>query len=826
MNLSFNWDTFPSTKLELTRLLAPLGCLFQKTNASVPGFNAFPTKCPLCGAFTNRFTVKDTESNTLWCPFCHTRFQIPKDIHPETGALPDVETVDYIPPKDISQPIGSRGPVVLYVVDLYQQVDCPEEFTAMKERILESISRLPSSASVGLITFSNTITLHGGRSVLFSLDDLPKGCDSSGILGDKPAIAKILLKIAESSSTNIWKGLLLLQSGFLQSPESLKNEIDALKPNLTRSFKPERVSGFALLIASCFLQCASSSLLLGNVKLFSSGPCTIGPGKVVDVTETIRTHDHIANLKAPHFMNAAKFYRALSFIGSGYTIDQAYAAAFSLGGSLTHYNVSSSAPKFTFDLHFGSLDQVGLYEMYSLSSGLGGTVIFSDSFTRHSFKTKLEAVDSLPKVQDVVLTVHTSVGLKVSYSLSYGTPYQSSYQSTHLMEYHHGRISDTISGFESLMKKRHFTNRWYLGDLKDSVGCVLFEVDPIAISKAKAKHVYIQFQLDFWDPETQKKVTRVTTTQKPTTMSIFASSAEGEKKISRLISENARQKALLAQFNPETWITILTRLLISKIDTTLGFESFEEVIQLMDKTLIKLTNFFGVMKKEASASSNPLEKLKALYSIDEHFRSLPVYAYYLRKNPQLVSIFNSSPDETAYYHHLFMGLLVEDSCLMIQPRFYHVVDGQMVQKPAETSSIQKAKGDSFFILDSFHTIIIYLHSDRNRLKLHSSDNDDIVYGRTNDQVNKTIDLAYCEIIENRSFVPKIVLTQTGHSQARFLLSRLLPPNNIIEDGAKTKKKWWHFDTVPKAITTKDISSEKYCEELLSRAESLRIEDEI
>lgn len=826
MNHSFNWDIFPSTQLEQSRLLAPLGCLFQKSTASVPGFNAFPSKCPLCGAVTNRFTVNDTVNNTLWCPFCHKKFQTPNNIHPDTGALPDVETVDYIPPKDISQPIGSRGPVVLYVVDLYQQVDCPEEFTAMKERMSESISRLPASASVGLITFSNTITLHGERSVLFSLDDLPKGDDHSGILGDKPAIAKILLKIADSSSTNIWKLLLLLQSGFLQSPESITNEIGQLKPNLTRSFKPERVSGFALLIASCFLQCASSSLLLGNVKLFSSGPCTIGPGKVVDTAETIRTHDDIANLKAPHFMNAAKFYRALSFIGCGYTIDQAYAAAFRLGGSLTHYNVSSNAPKFTFDLHFGALDQVGLYEMYSLSSGLGGTVLSSDSFTRHSFKTKLEAVDGLPKVQDAVLTVHTSAGLKVSYSLCYGTPYQSSYQSTHLMEYHHGRISDTISGFESLMKKRYFTNRWYLGDLKDSVGCVLFEVDSVAISKTKAKHVYIQFQLDFWDPETQERVTRVTTIQKPTTMSVFASSAESQKKISRIINENARQKALLANFNPETWITILTRLLISKIDTTLGFESFEEVIQLMDTTLIKLTNFFGVMKKEASASSNPLEKLKALYSIDEHFKNLPVYAYYLRKNPQLVSIFNSSPDETAYYHHLFMGLLVADSCLMIQPRFYQVVDGQMVQRPVETSSIQKAKDDSFFILDSFHTIIIYLHTDRNKLKLHSSDNDDIVYGRTNDQVNKIVDLIHCEILENRSFVPRIVLTQTGHSQARFLLSRLLPPNNIIEDGAKTKKKWWHLNTVPKAITTKDISSEKYCEELLSRAESLRIEDEI
>lgn len=819
---------FPSTTVELTRLLTPLGCFFRKTNSEVPTYHAFPTKCLLCGAFVSKYSVLDTANKMLWCPFCEKKFPLPEDPQcatSQTKDVPKVESIDYVLPSDISLPIGTRGPNYLYIVDLYQHIECPEEFSALKDRLRESVSRLPSLASVGLLTFSKDVILHGDKDVIFTIDDFPPGYDFSSILGDKPAIAKTLLRIADSSNSNILRGLKLLQSGFFRNPTDFLETIEHLKPELTRSFKPERASGLALFVASSLLNCASSSLLLGNIKLFSSGPCTIGPGKVVCSMESIRTHDDIANLKAPHFVNAAKFYRALSFVGCGYTFDQANTAAFTAGGSLTNYSVKPTASKFTFDLYFGSLDQVGLYEMCTLSSGTSGIVIFSDSFTRQSFKNKLEAVRDSISSQDCILTVQTSPGLKVSYTLCYGTPYQSSFQSTHLMQYHHERISDTISGFESLLKKRHFTNRWYLGNLRDHVGCVLFEVDPSYITKAKIKSVFVQFQLDYWDSKLEHRVIRTTTLQKPTTMSIFASGSGREDKMLYKINETARQKALLANFNPETWITILTRLLISKIDTTLGFESFEEVIELMDITLMKLTKFFGVMKEEASASNNPFEKLKALYTIDESFKKLPIFAYYLRKNPQLVSIFNSSPDETAYFHHIFMGLPTEEACIMIQPKLYEVIEGQRTEKPLETTSVLKAKDGSCFILDTFQTIILYLHNDKNRLKLHSSDNDDIVYERKNEEVNKLIDIINDEILQQRSFVPRVTLTQKGHSQARFLISRLLPPNIIIEDGAKTKSKWWHFERRSKSITAEDISVEKYCEELLSRAQALRFEDD-
>lgn len=827
MNYSFNWDMFPSTALEASRLLTPLGCLIQKSSVKVPTFNSFPMKCLLCGATTSIFTEIDQTGNVFCCPFCLKRSPLPKKAESSTGldVVPQNETVDYIIPNDIAQPIGSRGPVVLFVVDLYQQVDCPEEFTALKKHLTDSISKLSTETSVGLISFANTVTLHGQKEVLFSLDKLvPANYNFASILGDKPVVAKILLMIAESSSTNIWKGLQALQSGYFSSPKEAIEQVERLRPNLTRSFKPERSSGFALLIATLLILAASSALLLGKVKYFSSGPCTIGPGSVVNTLESMRTHDDIANLKASHFVGASKFYKALSYIGCGYTIDQSYSAAFTAGGSLTDYNVGKTSSRFSFDLFFGSLDQVGLYEMCSLSSGTGGAVIFSDGFVTHSFGKKLQAVSEDPSTQDCILTVHTSPGLKVSYTLSYGTPYQSSYQSGDQTSYHHDRISDNISGFESLLKKRHFTNKWYLGEVRDSVGCVLFEIDPSSLKSSTLKDVFIQFELEFWDSELQQRVIRSTTLKKPTTRSVFGSTEESKKKLSSKINENARQKALLTNFNPEAWITILTRLLISKIDTTLGFESFEEVINILDVTLMKIAKFFGVMKEQISNCSNPFENLKTLYSIDDHFKKLPILGYYLRKNPQLISIFNSSPDETAYYHHIFMGLLTDESCIMIQPNLYEVVDDRLEKRPLETTTVQLIKDRRFFVLDTFHTVTIYLHTQKDKLRLHSSDNDDIVYERKIEEVNNIIDIIHSELLCDRTFIPKLILTQTGHSLSRFLLSRLLPPNNIIEDGAKTKKKWWTLDRREKTITTDDISAEKYYEEVLSRAQTLRIED--
>lgn len=827
MEVKFNWDALPSTKLEASRLLTPLGCLIRKNSAKVPTLTSFPTKCSNCGAFTSIYTKYDTTSDTIFCPFCQSNSKLETGTYPQEIDFQSIgesdDTFDYVLPTDIAQPIVSRGPVVLFVVDTYQHVECPKEMAALKKRLIECILEIPPETPVGLITFNRDVTLHLKISDIdISVDDFPLTSDLNDILGNKPMLAHILLKIANNSKNNIWKGQNLLQSGYFFSPSDLIQRVNELTSMPTRSFKSERASGLALLVASLLLLSASSSSLLGKVMFFSSGPCTIGPGLVVKSAENIRTHDDIANMKARHFADSSKFYRALSYVACGYTLSQANDAAFSLNVSLTDFAVKPSAPKFSINLFFGALDQVGLYEMSPMSSGTGGSIIFSDSFESHSFGNKLMAITPTLSDQDNCITVMTSTGLKVSYSLNYGTPYQSSYQYGNASNFHHQRISDTITGFESLLRKRYFTNRWYLGDLRDSVSCVLFEVDPLALN---GKDVYIQFQLEWWSHELQKRVIRSSTLRKQTTLSTFLGKVGECSKITKKVSESARHKALLSSFNPDTWITILTRLLINKIDTTLGFESFEEVIDIMDSTLIRITNLFGNIKKEASVSENPFEKLKTLYLIDEHFKSLPIYGYYLRRNPQLVSIFNSSPDETAFFHHIFMGLGVEESCIFIQPKLYEVCGRALSPRPLLTTSIQSKDDGIFYVLDTYHTIIIYLHCNKNKLRLHSSDNDDIIYGRKLEKINRILDIVESELTTSRTFVPKLVLTQTGHSQARFLLSRLLPPNNILVDGKKTKRRWWQREKLQKQITKEDISSEKYLEEVLTRAHSFKIQDD-
>lgn len=84
------------------------------------------------------------------------------------------DTFDYVLPTDIAQPIVSRGPVVLFVVDTYQHVECPKEMAALKKRLIECILEIPPETPVGLITFNRDVTLHLKISDIdISVDDFP-----------------------------------------------------------------------------------------------------------------------------------------------------------------------------------------------------------------------------------------------------------------------------------------------------------------------------------------------------------------------------------------------------------------------------------------------------------------------------------------------------------------------------------------------------------------------------------------------------------------------------------------------------------------------------
>lgn len=845
-------------------MLTPLGCMYTPLGAPGLVSTSQIIKCSLCSHIINSFVKIDRQNGMWWCPFCTKMtffpdwFELPEkgagdsDIPPEIRPSPH-NTVDYILPADITASSAQPQYVAAYVIDIYQHTDTIElgEFAALKNSIADSMKNLPPDTLVLVITFGKSVEVHrvdDNTSVAFLPEQLfPEKYDFAKLFKDKSLTEKLLskLQLAGKPSTSL-DSLPLHESGYLVSNlENLHNYIRGLRPKLTHSFKPARATGLAVLLATLLLSCSSFSGLTGKVSLFCSGPATSNPGKIVEETGSLRSHHDVANFNAPHFVSASKFYQTLAYVSVGYKWTDASNAVYSSSGKIVDYAVEARSPKFSFDIYTGSLDQVGVYEMKSLASSGSGNIVLTDGFQSPRFHQQLLDNTSaiITEKHNSQLMVTTSTGLKVMKVISTGTELQSSYQSEKHSNLHHEKISDTVTQFDSTMKKRCFTNQWYLGSLNEhDTVAVYFEPETVGSSSMLnedfgIKEMFVQFQTKFFDLESGNFVLRVTTIRKPTTLSILA---ENKVKLSnhtyRLVNTKSsilKEKALIETFDYKAWMVLLTRLLISKIDTTIGYENFDEVVNDVDSALIRLTRFFGGLKVESRSTQNPLDALNLVYSISENFRELPALSYSLRRNPQLIRIFNSSPDETAYYHHMFSKSATDISCVMIQPTLYKLLNnGELSEITLDITSLdEQANQPAYYILDSVFNVIIYyqVNDSASKLPLHNLNNDDLIYGsKIPESLAEVLNIVKKKIVKDRSVTPTIVLTQSGHSQARFLLARLYPVFDKIEKETVVEPKWWNFfaDRTPNQnYITDDVSVAKYHDELLEKVQKYKIESD-
>ncbi|SGZ56164.1 CIC11C00000004654 [Sungouiella intermedia] len=854
----FNWNLFPSTKLEANEMLTPLGCMYTPLGAEALVTSGEVIKCSLCSNIINPFIKVDRENRMWWCPFCSKMSFFPEtfELHEKgasDGAVPaeirpsSHNTVDYVLPIDISA--KDQQFVVAYVIDTYQHTDTIEqrEFDTLKNAIADNMALLPKDTLVLLVTFNDTVEVHiqEKKNVVAFLPELLflDNYDFSKLFTDQKLIQQVFSKLdidrtlAPSSDMSS-----LLKSGIIApNLKSLQDYVKTLRPKLTHSFKPARATGLAVFLTTLLLS-NSFTGLIGKVNLFCSGPATSNPGRIVEESATMRSHHDVANFNAPHFISAAKFYQTMSFVSCGYLLNDAYTAVYTSSGKVVNYAVSDSSPKFSFDIYTGSLDQVGVYEMKSLASGSSGSIVLTDGFQSTRFKENLNVNTSsiLEEKHNCKFTVTTSTGIKVMKAICAGTELQSSYQSEKLSALHHAKISDMVTRFDLSMKKRNFTNQWYLGNLNDlDTVAVYFEMETVNSSSmldeiSGAKEVYIQFQTKFYDLESANTILRVTTVKRPTTLSVLAANkvrlSNNTYKLVNTRSSIVKEKALLESFDYKAWMVLFTRLLINKIDTTIGYESFEEVVNDVDSALIRLTRFFGGLQIDTRSSSNPYDNLKLIYSINESFKELPALSYSLRRNPQLIRIFNSSPDETAYYHHMFNKCETDTSCVMIHPNFYKLESTGLLEKLSldVTSLDTQAGDDSFFVLDSiFNVIIYYRYSDsKHKIALHNSNNDELIYGKVKDpKLTSVLETVKTQLIDGRNIIPNIVLTQSGHSQARFLLARLYPVLDKPEEEASQQTSWWSFFAKLNsnhALMTDDVSVNKYYDELLDKVQNYKI----
>uniref|UniRef100_A0A673CAW5 Protein transport protein SEC23 n=1 Tax=Sphaeramia orbicularis TaxID=375764 RepID=A0A673CAW5_9TELE len=374
----FSWNLWPSSRLEATRLVVPVSCLFTplKERPDLPPVQYEPVLCSRanCKAVLNPLCQVDFRAKIWACNFCFQRNPFPpsyagiSEVNQPAELMPQFSTIEYIVQRGPPAPL-----IFLYVVDTCLE---EEDLQALKESLQMSLSLLPPNALVGLITFGRMVQVHE-----LSCEGIAK---SYVFRGTKELSSKQIQEML-----GLTKPAAPGQQGRPMAPQDAAPSCRFLQPvhrvdmNLTdllgelqrdpwpvpQGKRPLRSTGVALSVAVGLLE-GTFPNTGARVMLFIGGPPTQGPGMVVgdELKTPIRSWHDIQKDNARHLKKATKYYEALAN--------------------------RSAVNGHSIDIYACALDQTGLLEMKCLSNLTGGHIVMGDSFNTSLFKQTFQRVFS------------------------------------------------------------------------------------------------------------------------------------------------------------------------------------------------------------------------------------------------------------------------------------------------------------------------------------------------------------------------------------------------------------------------------------------------
>ncbi|KAL0388490.1 UNVERIFIED_CONTAM: protein transport protein SEC23 [Sesamum radiatum] len=216
-------------------------------------------------------------------------------------------------------------------------------------------------------------------------------------------------------------------------------------------------------------------------------------------------------------------------------------------------------------------------------------------------------------------------------------------------------------------------------------------------------------------------------------------------------------------FDQEAAASVMARLAIHKAQRNLA----EDVIRWLDKTLIQFASKFGDYAQEDPSS----------FRLSTNFSLYPQFMYYLRRS-QFMDVFNSTPDETAFFRLMLNREGVVNSLIMVQPTlFQYSFDGPPVPVVLDIAQWRKLGYDRDPSHESFKKLL------------------------------EAPELDAEQLVAERVPVPKLVKCDQHSSQARFLLAKLNPSvtqNSTYTEGSEI-------------IFTDDVSLQVFIEHLQALA---------
>ena len=156
--------------------------------------------------------------------------------------------------------------------------------------------------------------------------------------------------------------------------------------------RPLRSVGVALSVAVGLLECTYPNTG-ARIMLFMGGPCTQGPGMVVDdeLKHPIRSHHDIEKDNCKYMKKAIKHYEGLA------------------NRAATNGHV--------IDIYACALDQTGLHEMKYCPNFTGGHMVMGDSFNTSLFKQSFQRVFSKDIKNEFKMAFAANIEVKTSKEL-------------------------------------------------------------------------------------------------------------------------------------------------------------------------------------------------------------------------------------------------------------------------------------------------------------------------------------------------------------------------------------------------------------------------
>ena len=160
----FSWNVWPVSRLEATRMVVPLGCLYTplKPIAELPLLPYEPVVCKgTCPSILNPFCRIDFKAKIWVCPFCFQRNHFPphysevNENNLPAELIPNYSTIEYALPRT-----PASAPIFLWVVDTCLD---EAELQALKDSLEQALQLLSSAAPnalLGLITYGTTVQVH------------------------------------------------------------------------------------------------------------------------------------------------------------------------------------------------------------------------------------------------------------------------------------------------------------------------------------------------------------------------------------------------------------------------------------------------------------------------------------------------------------------------------------------------------------------------------------------------------------------------------------------------------------------------------------------